>query len=406
MGLFDFFRRPPDRPGFARLMEKALREAGEARPIRFDAPEFRLVVGGEPGQHCYLGNIYEEYCRASRRQRSDALRRFAQASRQAGQLPVSLDRWEDARGHLLPRLRERMYLENRRISLELQGRSAPLLPCRALGEHLVVALVYDLPDSMVEIGLDTLARWDVPFDEALDAARDNLWTLSKDRLLPARPGVWRSPWGDNYDASRLLLHDLVWQYPVKGAHVAAAPHRDVLLVTGSEDLDGLRHVLERSLKALDGPRPMGARAVVLEGARWVPLRLPPGHPLHELWRRAETLTQAADCAEQKGLLDALHHRRGHDLFVATYSATQRPDTGDISSYAVWSEGLTTLLPRADRIAFVQPSRPEREQVVGMIPWDRVVHAFGNRMAPQNLYPERWRVEDFPPANEILNLRNS
>ncbi len=403
MGLFDFFRRPPDRAGFARLMEKSLREAGETRPIHFDVPEFRLVVGGPQGLACYLGNIYEEYCRSRRRDRADALRRFAQASRQAGSLPATLDRWESARPRLLPRLRERMYLENRRISLELQGKPAPALPCRPLTEHLVVVLVYDLPDSMLEIGLDTLTRWDVPFDDALDAARDNLWTLSKERLLPLRPGVWRSPWGDNYDASRLLLHDLVWQYPVKGAHVAAAPHRDTLLVTGSEDVEGLRDVLSRSLKALESPRPMGARAVVLEGSRWVPLRLPPGHPVYPLWRRAEILTQAADCAEQKGLLEALHQKRDDDLFVASFSATERPETREISSYAVWSEGLPTLLPRTDRVAFIRPSLPEAEQVVGLVPWDRVLAAFGPLMVPQGSYPERWRVDAFPSPQEIRAL---
>ena len=62
----------------------------------------------------------------------------------------------------------------------------------------------------------------------------------------------------------------------------------------------------------------------------------------------------------------------------------------MSSYAVWSEGVATLLPRADRVAFVR-----RDKVLGMIPWERTLEAFGHLMTPLGLYPERWKVDDFP-----------
>src|SRR5688572_3515844 len=175
MGLFSFFRKPTDRAGFGRLMEKALREAGETRPIRFDVAEFRLNVGGERGLQCYLGNIYDEYLKA--RDRGAAVKRFALAYRQAGAIPDTLDRWKDARPKLLPRVRERMYLENRRITLETQGKPVPALPFRPVGDHLGATLVYDLPDSMLEITNEGLSRWDVAFDEALEAARENLWEI-------------------------------------------------------------------------------------------------------------------------------------------------------------------------------------------------------------------------------------
>jgi len=388
MGLFSFFRKPTDRAGFGRLMELALREAGETRPIRFDVAEFRLNVGGERGLQCYLGNIYDEYLKA--RDRGAAVKRFARAYRLAGTIPETLDRWKDARPKLLPRLRERMYLENRRITLETQGKPVPDLPFRPLGDHLGATLVYDLPDSMLEITKDALAKWKVSFSDALEAARDNLWEISKDRLLSVRPGLWRSPWADNYDASRLFLHDLVWQFPVKGSHVAIVPNRDTLLVTGSDDAEGLLEILGRAMKAYEGSRPMGARPLLLSGSRWTSLELPPDHPAYAAWKRADLLSYASDCAEQKGLLDALHQKRDVDLFVATFTATERPDTGEVASYAVWSEGIPTLLPKADKIAFVR-----RDKVIGMVPWARVLEAFGKLMSPQGLYPERWKVAGFP-----------
>lgn len=398
MGLFDFFRKPPDRANFARLMERALRDAGETRPIRFDAQEFRLSVGGERGLQCYLGNIYDEYVKSRVRDRESTVKRFAQAYRQAGSLPDTLGRWEDARPRLLPRLRERMYLENRRLTFETQGKVIAELPFRPIGDHLGATLVYDLPDSMLEITHDGLQKWEVSFDDALEAARDNLWEISKDRLLPIRPGLWRSPWADNYDASRLLLHDLVWQFPVKGSHVAVVPNRDTLLVTGSDDAEGLLEILARALKAFESPRPMGARLLFLAGSRWTPLELPPEHPAYAAWKRAELLSYAADCAEQKTLLDGLHQKKDVDLFVATFNATERADTGELSSYAVWSEGVPTLLPRADRIAFVR-----RDKVLGMAPWERVLEGCAGLMTPQGSYPERWRVDAFPGDASVQAL---
>jgi hypothetical protein len=390
MGLFSFFRKPPGRTDFARLMERALRDAGETRPIVFEPGEFRLRVGGERGLQCYLGNIYDEFLKAKVRDREAAVRRFARAYRQAGTLPDTLGAWPEARSRLMPRLRERMYFEHRRLNFEARGKAVAELPYRPIGEHLGVTIVYDFPDSMLEIGAEALDKWDVSFDEALEAARDNLWEVSKERLLPLRPGLWRSPWADNYDASRLLLHDLVWQFPVKGAHVAVTPNRDTLLVTGSDDAEGLLELLARAIKAFEGPRPMGARPLLLAESRWRPLDLPPDHPAYGAWKRAELLSYAADCAEQKGLLDAVHQARGDDLFVATFNATERTDSGEVSSYAVWSEGVPTLLPRADRVAFVR-----RERVLGLVPWARVLEGCAGLMTPQGVYPERWRVDAFP-----------
>lgn len=398
MGLFSFFRKAPDRAGFARLMERALREAGETRPIRFDAEEFRLSVGGDRGLQCYLGNIYDEYVKSRAVDRDATVKRFARAYRQAGTLPDTLGTWAEARTRVLPRIRERMYFQNRRLTFETQGKAIAELPFRPLGEHLGVTLVYDLPDSMLEITAEALERWEVSFDDALETARENLWEISKERLLPVRPGLWRSPWADNYDASRLLLHDLIWQFPVNGSHVAVAPNRDTLLVTGSDDAEGLLEILRRALKAFESPRPMGARPLFLAGTRWTPLILPPDHPAHSAWKRAELLSYASDCAEQKSLLDTLHQKKDMDLFVATFNATERQDTGELSSYAVWSEGVPTLLPRADRVAFVR-----RDEVLGMAPWSRVLEACGGLMAPQGLYPERWRVDAFPGESTVRSL---
>ena len=59
---------------------------------------------------------------------------------------------------------------------------------------------------------------------------------------------------DGYDASRLLLSDLVRQFEVRGEMIAMVPNREDLLITGSEDEDGLRGMLSLAAEALfSGP---------------------------------------------------------------------------------------------------------------------------------------------------------
>ena len=43
------------------------------------------------------------------------------------------------------------------------------------------------------------------------------------QLSANSPGVWVSPWRDNYDASRLVLHDFLRSHEVKGDPVAVVP---------------------------------------------------------------------------------------------------------------------------------------------------------------------------------------
>jgi hypothetical protein len=60
MGIFDRFFGPSDKDKFARLLTRAIRQAGDKSSITYDANEFRLL--GE-GMHVFnLGNVYREYC--------------------------------------------------------------------------------------------------------------------------------------------------------------------------------------------------------------------------------------------------------------------------------------------------------------------------------------------------------
>src|SRR5262249_48561791 len=129
-------------------------------------------------------------------------------------------------------------------------------PHRVVADHLIVSLVYNLPEVMVQVQQQNLSDWGRSLEETLDVACKNLRQLSHDRWDNPCPGVWVSPWRDNHDASRLILTDLVQACVVKGHHVAMVPNRDTLIVTGSEDEAGLADMAMLADKALGQDRPI------------------------------------------------------------------------------------------------------------------------------------------------------
>ena len=106
---------------------------------------------------------------------------------------------------------------------EMQGSGWKEIPTLTLGEHLAAAVVTDFPESMMTVNKEALDKWHVSFEQALAVARDNLWKISNQNFIQPRPGLHITPWQDSHAASRILLHDLIWQLPVKGRHVAMIP---------------------------------------------------------------------------------------------------------------------------------------------------------------------------------------
>ena len=68
------------------------------------------------------------------------------------------------------------------------------------------------------------------------------------------------------------------------------------------------------------------------------------------------------------------------------------------TYSVWSRGSLVLLPRTDQIAFIQDGKDPL-----MADWDRVVDVMADSMEPLDIYPERFRVSDFPTDEQLAAM---
>ncbi|MFC1597100.1 hypothetical protein ACFL5Q_04060 [Planctomycetota bacterium] len=381
MGLFDWLTRKPSLGKFAESLVAGLQAAGDTRQFQYDRDKSRLLYeGGEIN----LGAMFAEHCQLSKSQRGDHLNVMVRAMLPAPPLPED---FADASHDLRPRIWARKTLSH------LDADKLP--PHHAVGSHLTATLVYDLPDSVRTIAETELEAWGVNYYEALEVARAQ---LTQDNFMFASIGgsVHCSITGDTYDASRLLLVELIRRLSVKGTPIAMVPQRDQLFLTGSDDVDGLRLILKRAEDGYrEAARPLCPLPLRLDDDQWVDWMPDGTHPLYQEFRDFELKVLYGDYEEQKTELEELH---GESVFVATFAAAQKDDR--LVSFSTWSKGVPTLLPKTQRVGLVDP---ERKDVVASGPWEHVQSVVGHLMKQTDDYPARYLVEEFPTDDQLAAI---
>jgi hypothetical protein len=380
---------------FAEKMMGELRRRG-ADPVTLDEEQFRLEVGGS--RFLMLENAYSEWQQAPRLRRGRVLRTYAAVFASGPEEPAaSVD---EARPNLLVYVREQSWFSTLALRYaDARDGKGPAFTHRPLNDHLALEVVYDHPSSIASLAPETLEEWGMELDEAVSIGRSNLRERTPGTFEEVRPGVFASPWHDNYDAARLVLTELISRLDVRGDPVALLPHRDALLVAGSDDADALGHIAATAEPLLDDSRAITGRAFVWRDGAWEWFMPPEDHPQHRLFRRLLRLSEAREYDDQRAALDDRHEASGTDVFVASLSLIERPDNGEVLSFCSWAQDIPTLLPRADAIAFVRT--PSGESVA--VPWEAAVAVVGDLMAPQGLLPERWRVVEFPDEAQRAEL---
>lgn len=399
MATLDSSSGPMSNDEFAQLLKDAIEKAGEKEPILYDPEQFCLHAEGEGENTLHLTNAYNEYCKASETQKPSVVRNFVKTWFSCRrEMP---DDFDSAKHDLLPAIRNRMMFEHTTMRMKIDGKTSFHWPYFALAEFLGVGLVYDLPSSMVQLQQSALDQWEVSFDEAYEVACENLRAITKHILSEVASGVWSSPWRDNYDPSRMLLIDYVRHHAVIGDPVVMVPNRDTLLLTGSDDQDGLARMVEIAESAFEHPRSLSGIAFRLtDENEWIPFLPSSQHPQYKQYRLLQVRTSGNDYAEQKGAMDELHEQTGKDIFVASYSAFEKEDTKEIRSYCVWSDGVVAFLPKADYIYFYRKRDTEKGAIVATVSWPVAEATLGDRIKPVGIYPERYLVEEFPTEEEI------
>jgi hypothetical protein len=408
MGLLDLIFGPPGRDKFARLVMGELRKLDGASALKYDQEQFVIERGGEG--FINLSNLYQEYCQADRKERGKLLERFVRGciGTTGFELPEDFD---DVHPDLLPVVRSRFYLDSVALQSRARGGEGLAVPQQTIGDHLALSLVYDLPQAMRSIIQEDLDRWGVSFYEAVEAARRNLEQMGNVAFASLQgeggEGVYISATGDNYDASRLVMLDLVRKMPVRGDYIAMVPNRDTLVITGSDDEAGLSVMSKVAEDSFEKPRPISTVALRLEGEQWESWLPEPSSPVYEKFHELRLRTVGMEYNDQKELLDQIHESTGEDVFVASFSAVQHKESGQVASYSVWSEGIETLLPETDKLVLLRPDRgADKVEMVAAGSFERVRQVAGHLIQPMGMYPERYRVADFPSASQLKEIGKS
>lgn len=392
MGPLDrlFGRMTPER--FAEKMIEVLRQVGIEGPIEFDAEEFMLTFDDH---RMYLGNVWDEYQAAPKNMKQQVLEHFAWGLVAESEMPETFD---EARDMLMPVVKGRAAHETMRLRGMIEGELGMAFPAEVFAEHFIATVAVDLPNRIMYMSQEQLDEWGVTLDEAMEVALENLGGRGIE-LAGAQGSTYMSTSQDSYDATRVLLTDRFRRLQVRGRHVVALPNRDTLVITGSNDPQGLEMMAGIIEEAAQQPRFESGIALVLEDEGWTPFMPPEGSPAYAALRKQFLGSLWRDCDEQKELLDRLHEQEGTDIFVAEYSVYEHQQTGSLSTMAVWTEGADTLLPQVERVGFVTGA-PEDPQVLGMAEWDRVAEIAGELMEPTDYYPPRWRLRQFPSQEQL------
>ncbi|WP_254506946.1 DUF1444 family protein [Anatilimnocola floriformis] len=399
MGWLDYFFGPPGKDAFAQLVLAEIAKAKIEGQLTYDAEQFYLHR--QEGGFVNLAHIYREYCEAPRKKRATVLQQFIKGSLATRGFEIPAD-FDDVQPDLLPIVRSRYTLESVRLQAELRGTPQYDIPQQLVGDHLALSLVYDLPHTMRSIGQEELDTWNVSFYEAIEAARHNLAAMNNFAVASLDDRVFVTATGDNYDASRMLLTDVIRTFPVRGQPVAMVPNADTVLITGHDDAEGLQLLANLAAEAFQKPKPISGALVKLtddEWQSWLPETDSPAYKrLHELLLRSHSVEYAG----QKELLDQLHASRNQDLVVPAFNAMQENPSGRMTSYCVWQRGLRLLLPVAEEVFFMGGDAQSPE-LLARAPWERVQQIVGELMHEEEAYPPRWRVEKFPGEHELSLL---
>ncbi|MFM9841399.1 MAG: hypothetical protein ACKVOI_00365 [Dongiaceae bacterium] len=380
---------------FAGLFMHERQAARPADKLTFDAKENRIIIQQDSGTkvHSYLDNARRDFCRASTADRFDVLLSYVAASVAAAEGAGSS---ADA-DNLMPAVRGRSYFAFMDLQSMLDGNEpADFDSVQSLGSDIVVQIAGDSETAVVFLTSDGIAETRMSPSQALQAALTNLRKRSSARWLEVGDGLYVSSWHDSYDASRLLLTDMIRQLSLKGDPVAMAPDPDTLIVTGSDDIANLQAMAKLARRHLEeATRPLSGFAVALRGDQWVDFL--PDDPalraLNELRRERLSL----DYAQQQEMLQRLF---GEDVFVATYQLWEHKGQNEILSAATWTKDVKTLLPQTDHLSFVNLE----DQRVFVVPWPDAERIVGDRMKKTEWYPPRIEVESFPDAGELAELK--
>lgn len=322
---------------FAALVLDALRHADPTIEVDYRPAGFEFVH--PEGQKTFLVNSYLEYCRLPKDERPMQVHRLAAFIIDSRK---PLPEGEEALDALLPVLRSR-------ADLIATTSEMPAWPyersSRPFCDTMLLMLAIDTERAIALVTDETLDGLGMSFEDALAIATGHLDERGNHNFGQLGEGTFVSTCEDHYDASRILLPGLIETLPVKGKPVAIVEARSAVLVTGSEDMEGLAQIAGFAWEDFpENERAVSLTPIMLEDGEWRPFPIAPHHP-QSLKNLAAYQAQWSYGATQAVLQTAL----SDDLFVANPILFKNDSDDRIATFASWAAGVPTACPIVDAV---------------------------------------------------------
>jgi uncharacterized protein YtpQ (UPF0354 family) len=395
-----FFQRKLTPQRFAALFLKQMQALPGIEGLRYVEADFAICYrqsGNSSEQRTFLRNAYTDALKQPGQHQAVITGYLKSLPMQAAMdEPRS---FAQALPHLMPMLRDQAFLGLTHLQMQLMDGESSAIPSRQIAGAVHIALVEDTEHSVSSVNNKALQAWGVDFEEALAAATANLRERTTDQFAQIAPGLFQSTWSDVYDATRLLLPDMLHRLPILGHPVVAVPSRNHLLVAGSKDAAALSRLVDITVEVLDeDTRPLSATLLAhVDGAWSVADEAWQNHPK---MRQVRLRMQHDDYAQQLPLLEKWLEQQGSDDFVAAHALIRPKDAQDWLSFSQWTGGVHGLLPVAEYLLLLLP---ETKETI-FVPWPRALEIAGALMQQHTFWPLRYRVDAFPDEAQLAALR--
>jgi hypothetical protein len=345
-----------------------------------------------------LANIHLEYAAAPRLGRRTLLQQYLAML----QTPPVSNLWSLAQSKIYPLLRSRYDRLTHEIEWRRRQEPFPAPAARRYLGHLDQILGYDHGQTITQVKAETQSEWGVTFETAIDRAMTNLRALPRTLWQERAGSVWELESPEGYTESLLQLPRIFADLPARGTPLVMIPNRGVLLATGSDEPGGITALLAEARQSLQAaPWPL-CGDLFRVGSDGIQLFVPAGADAKEL-ATIQRLDIESVYGAQKSALEAHCEAIEDAVFVATYGLLgQKNDPTELQSWCSWTEGVPTLLPTTDLIAFVWDLSGNRK--TALVSWANAASIVGHYFKTTDEDPPRTRVDEFPTPAELAELQ--
>jgi uncharacterized protein YtpQ (UPF0354 family) len=220
-------------------------------PVKFKIVNERTIGAADTAIKISISvdNAYKDYMLSPDSLQS-ILKRYLNASNGA----INFSKGEIKIDRIIPLIKPADYLDMSNLQAAEMGATKKIdAAYEKYNEQLLIVYAEDENDNIRHLLASDIKKLNIPQDSLRPIAIRNLDKMLTSIERHGENGVYMITAGGNYEVSIILLSDIFNKetLPVKGDFVIAIPTRDVLLVTGSNDKEGIERIKEAAEKGYE-----------------------------------------------------------------------------------------------------------------------------------------------------------